>query len=204
MDAARVRNRVHRAFGLVAVVAVLAGCSGGSGTEQAAPTQASSAASSPAASASPSSTLTAAEQRAFEEATAVVLAYRQTIADLYSGARTDLNDLDKVATGDLLDRGLQNIQQGLSQGYRSEPLGVELELVSAEPVSISMNKEPPTIVVRACIDATGLTDVAPDGSRTRGARELSDYHLAMADYLPRPSWAVTRETAERSPEDRRC
>ncbi len=60
---------------------------------------------------SPTSTLSAEEQQAFEEATAVVLAYRQTITDLYSGARTNLNDLNDVATGDLVDQGLTNIQQ---------------------------------------------------------------------------------------------
>ena len=50
----------------------------------------------------------------------MVLAYRQTITDLYSGARTNLNDLNSVAAGDLRDQGLKNIQQSLSDGLTVE------------------------------------------------------------------------------------
>ncbi len=156
-------------------------------------------------SASPTSTLTPAEQEAFDQATAVALAYRQTGVDLYSGARTSVNDLnDVVAAGDLLDRELRNVSQGLSQGYRSEPLGAQLVLVSAEPVRIELDSDPSTVVVRACIDAGAVTDVAPDGTRTPGVREQLDYTVVKTDYLPEPGWAVLRVTGERDPEDRAC
>ncbi len=48
----------------------------------------------------------------------------------------------------------KNVSQGLSQGYSSEPAGAQLVLVSAEPVSIDLDADPPTVVVRACIDAS--------------------------------------------------
>ncbi len=126
MGSGRAVTALRRTGVLLAAGVVLVGCSGASDSVQ--PTQdASAPASMPPSSASPSpsSTLSAAEQAAFEEATAVVLAYRQTIADLYSGARTDLNDLDKVATGELLDRTCTTCQQGLAPGLsQSEPVGV--------------------------------------------------------------------------------
>ncbi len=106
--------------GLLAAGMLLAGCS--SDPDPVATTSPSAKPSTSAegvasASASPSSTLTPEEQQAFEEATKVVLAYRQTITDLYSGARTNLNDLNKVAAGELRDKGLKNIQQSLTDGW---------------------------------------------------------------------------------------
>jgi len=202
------------ALACVLLAGLVSGCSGGADPDQSggsagsSPTAAGPATPSPpaptaSATAAPDDGLTAEERVAFEEATEVVLAYRQTIADLYSGARTDLNDLDKVATGDLLDRGLRNIQQGLSQGYRSEPMGVQLVLVSAEPVSVDLGADPPTVVVSACIDATAVMDVDPSGNVAQGLREVSDYHLQMLGGSE-VGWYVAKETAARLPEDRRC
>jgi hypothetical protein len=148
--------------------------------------------------------LSAAEQQAFEEATAVVLAYRQTITDLYSGARTDLNDLDDVATGELLDKGLMNIQQGLAQGGRNEPQGAQLSLASATPLDVDLDGESDTVVIRACIDATTVTVVDPDGLRKPGVREMADYTVIRTTYLAPPGWAVSRVTGDEDPEARRC
>jgi hypothetical protein len=167
----------------------------------------SSALASPSASgsASPTSTLTAEEQQAFTEATEVVLAYRQTITDLYSGARTNLNDLNDVAAGELLDQGLQNIQQSLSDGWRREPQGVELVLVSASPLDFELAGNPNTVVVRACIDATEVTIVDPAGTRSSGIREELDYTVTRTSYLPDPGWVVTRvTTGNDDPKARQC
>jgi hypothetical protein len=201
------RHRSRRAGGAVLTIVaglVMAGCSGDAGDaargQSTPPVPPVSASASP----SPTSTLSPEEQQAFEEATATALAYRQTIADLYSGARTDLNDLDKVATGDLLDASLKGVQQGLSQGYRSEPQGVLLAISSAEPLSVELEANPPTVIVKACIDARALIDVGPSEDRTPGLRELSDYTVVKTDYLPGTGWAVARVSGAEDAEDRKC
>ncbi len=155
--------------------------------------------------ASPTSTLTPVEQEAFDQATAVVVAYQQTLVDLYTGARTDVNDLNSVvATGDLLDASLKNVSQGLSQGYRADPAAAQIVLVSAEPVRISPDKDPVTVVVRACIDQTSVTIIEPDGSSNPGLRDELDYTVVKTDYLPEPGWAVESMTGDPEPEDRAC
>ncbi len=162
-------------------------------------------ASQTTASPTPTTTLTPAEQEAFDQATDVAVAYQQTIVDLYTGARTDVNDLnDVVATGDLLDASLKNMSQGLSQGYSAEPPGAQIVLVSAEPVSIELDGKPPTVVVRACIDQTGVTIIQPDGSTNPGLRDELDYTVVKTDYLPKPGWAVESMSGDPDPEDRRC
>ncbi len=187
-----------------ALALLLTACSPDSPIPSTSPTPAASQTWA-SASPTPTSTLTPSEQEAFEQATSVALAFRQTGVDLYTGARTDVNDLnDVVAAGDLLDRELKNVSQGLSQGYSSQPAGAQLVLVSAQPLSIDLDADPPRVVVRACIDATGVTDVAPGGKRTPGVREQLDYTVVTTDYLPAPGWAVLKVTGERDPEDRTC
>ena len=193
---------------LATVGLLLAGCSStGDPAPTSTPTPVGStsttATASPSVSPSPSptSTLTAEQQQAFEEAAKVALAYRQTITDLYSGARTDLNDLNEVASGDRVDRDLKNVSLSLRKGWRSEPKGGQLVLVSAEPVKVTLKKDPPTVVVRACIDATAVTDVSPDGKREQGKRTLADYTV-MRQTPTR--WTVTRVTADLDVEDRLC
>lgn len=155
-------------------------------------------------SASPEPSLDARQQQAFEEATAAAVAYRQIIADLYSGTRSNLNDLNDVATGDLLDRTLMSVSKGISAGHRSVPEGVEVKLVSATPVRVQLDRKVPRVVVRACIDRTSITDVAPDGATRRGVRSVVDYHMIQTTQLPPPGWALTKLTAEEHPEDRMC
>ncbi len=193
--------------GVAAAGLLLAGCSSApdsSGTTGPAASSSTSASTEPSASASPSPTLTAAEQQAFEEATKVVLAYRQTITDLYSGARTNLNDLNEVAAGDLRDQGLKNIQQSLSDGWRRSPEGAQLVVVSAAPVEIGLLDDPNAVVVRACIDATAVTIVNPDGVATSGIREELDYTVTRTTYLPEPSWAVTAVSTNTDNSDERA
>ena len=186
---------------------ILTGCSSSS---EPAPDVSATAGASASATASaevlpsPTSTLSAEEQQAFEEATAVVLAYRQTITDLYSGARTNLNDLNDVATGDLVDQGLTSIQQSLNEGWSSEPVGAQITLFSAEPTQLDLNGDPPTMVVEACIDTSDVVDVSPDGVRDMGTRERAEYSVTRTDYLPAPGWAVSEVSGAERPEDRLC
>lgn len=189
---------------------LLAGCRGDTDTPPSSsgtpstPSGTSTTSASPSPSPSETSTLTAAQERAFREATDVVLAFRQTITDLYSGARTRINDLDNVVTGDKLDRERNNVQKGLVSGRRSEPRGVQLVLVSAEPVKINLKTNPPTVVVRACIDATAVTDIDQDGRESQGIRERLDYEVVKTTYLPDPGWAVKEVTGDKDAEDRTC
>jgi hypothetical protein len=132
------------------------------------------------------------------------MAYRQTITDLYSGARTRINDLDKYATGDKLERERSNVSKGLAEGYSSEPSGVRLVLVSAEPVDLELDSETPTVTVRACVDASGEIRVHPDGTRVSGVREQLDYLVVKTDYLSGSGWAVAQTSGKVDPEDRQC
>jgi hypothetical protein len=194
-------------LGIALTAVLLAGCgSDGPGAGASDPP----ASAAPSASAVPVLTdesgreLSAAEVEAFRQATDVVVAYRQTIVDLYSGARTDLNDLYKVATGELLDQNLRNVQQGLSAGRRVEPDGVQVVLVAAAPVRVDQAEGGLEIVVRACIDGSQVSTVQPDGSEVSGVREELDYTLAPALHLPPPSLAVSRVEGDPLPEDRTC
>jgi hypothetical protein len=188
---------------------LLAGCSGDpqpvDSSDRPSTSATGSAQPNGSTSPAPTSTLTAEEQQAFEEATKVVLAYRQTITDLYSGARTNLNDLNQVAAGEkVLDDGLVELQRSLSEGWRSEPQGAQLVLVSATPVSVSLDDGPDTVIVSACIDASAVTGVSPSGQRTPGKREAADYTVTRTTYLPSPGWAVTRTQVAKAEGERSC
>lgn len=192
-----------------ALVIVLAGCTDntpppGDGSPTIPVTSTAPNSSTPTPSAS--STLTAAQQQAFDDATDAVMAFRQTWVDLYTGARTNLNDLHTVlAEGDLLDASLKTVQQDLNSGVSSSPKGAQITLVSAEPVSIKLKKDPPTVVVRACIDATNvMTKLAEDASPHEGSREEATYTVVKTTYLPAPGWAVQEMRGQADPEKRRC
>jgi hypothetical protein len=194
------------AAALSAAALLLTGCSPDDTPPATTSSAPSSASVSPTTSASPSptSTLTAAQQEAFEQATDVVMGYSQTITDLYSGARTRINDLDTYATGDLLDRDRTAISLGVRKGIRSEPKGVQLVLVSAEPEKVKLKADPPTVVLWACIDATAVTDVHADGTRHPGSRTELQYTVVKTSYLPDPGWAVAGIKGAKNPEDRAC
>jgi hypothetical protein len=148
--------------------------------------------------------LTAAQQEAFEQATEVVMAYSQTVTDLFSGARTRINDLDNYVTGDLLEIERSGVQQSLSKGVRSEPKGVQLRLASAEPVKVSLKAKPPTVVLWACIDGTDVRGINIDGEVLPGKRERAQYEVVKTTYLPEPGWAVRSVKAAKNPEERSC
>ena len=189
---------------------LLAGCSPGRvdpvasvTPSDASPTPTSSPATTPA-SPSPSSTLTAAQQEALDQATDVVMAYSQTIIDLYSGARTRINDLDNYVTGDLLEVERSAVHKGLDQGNRSEPEGAQLVLASVEPVKVKLKSDPPTVVLWACIDGSAVTGVDADGTRHPGKTERLQYRVIKTTYLPAPGWAVIEVKGAKDPEDRAC
>ncbi|MGB7982386.1 MAG: hypothetical protein WCF36_16525 [Candidatus Nanopelagicales bacterium] len=188
---------------------LLVGCSVGSGPQEGAgssgvPSASATASASTSVDPTPSSTLTPAQQQAFEEATDVVMAYSQTITDLYSGARSQINDLDRYVTEPQLERERNAVSQGVARGVRSEPTGVQLVLVAADPVTVRLQAEPPSVVLWACIDATAVTDVLPDGTRKAGVRERAKYTVVQTGYLPEPGWAVQGVTGEPDPKDRAC
>lgn len=194
------RSIVPVAAGLT--LAVLGGCSGGQGpdpdssgsspTVTASPTQSTG---SPAPS--PTWSLTAAEQKAFEEASAAVLAYRQTGIDLFSGARTNLNDMDMVATGDLLNRDLSSLQKSLLAGWKAEP-GATVVLTWAQPLAASISASPPSVRVRVCIDLRGIQFTLPDGSHQQGTQGQADYTVVKTRRTAPHEWAVSAVTADES------
>ncbi len=63
------------------------------------------------ASPTPTSTLTAAEQQAVEEATEAVRAYDQTYLDILADPTPNINDINTVAAEPQLDIDLRNLQQ---------------------------------------------------------------------------------------------
>jgi hypothetical protein len=156
------------------------------------------------ASPSPSSTLTQAQQKAFDDAVQVVMDYRQIVVDLYSGARTRINDLDAVTTGAFHDKEVREVSRGLTLGYASSPKGVQLKQVSAEPVKFNLKRDPPTVVVRVCIDGTDVTITDPQGKTSKGVREELDYTVVYTTYRPVPVWAVSRAQGAADPKDRAC
>jgi hypothetical protein len=200
-------SATRRGAVLAVAALLLVGCTSGEPDEGAAPSSAPSASApptpSPALTDAEGRELTEDEARAFREATDVVVAYRQTIVDLYSGARTDLNDLYAVATGSLLDRDLRQLQQSLGSGARGKPTGAQVVLVEATPKTVALGSDS-RVIVRACIDATAVTGVAADGTETPGGREVSDYTVSRTSHLPAPGWAVTRVQGDADPKDRQC
>jgi hypothetical protein len=207
MGAGRVGRRAG-AVGLAAVLLVGCGSQEPEGSVTSSPTPSGSA---PAASPSPSPALTdaagreltEAEAQAFREATDVVVAYRQVVIDLLSGARTELNDLNSVVQGDLLDDDLRNMQRSIVDGRRVQP-AAEVVLVSSTPVSVDLGSEPAKVRVRACIDLTGITFTQPDGSQNQGTRGQVDYTVTKTDYLPAPGWAVVSIKGPADEGDRSC
>jgi hypothetical protein len=196
------------AAGVGALLVLTACSSGADGPSPSAPAASASSGAEASASASPastpSSTLTAAQQQAFDEAVAVVMAYRQTIVDLYSGSRSDLNALDEVTTGVLLQDNLKNVQQGLAGGRRVTPEGARLSLVGASALAVNLNDDPRRVVVMACIDSSRLTNIEGDGTASVGLREALEYEVVQTAYLPDPGWAVAEVRGAQDPKDRTC
>ena len=108
--------------------------------------------------------------------------------DLYTGKRTSMDDLAAVAVAPEVSIAARNISLAQTLHYRSEPVGAQVTLVSAEPQDVDLDGSPPTVVLRACIDATAVTAVK----------------LGAIDYLSKPAdadevfAALTREGDEKA------
>ncbi|HYN56924.1 MAG TPA: hypothetical protein VES03_06985, partial [Motilibacterales bacterium] len=109
-------------FHLAALLAgslLLAGCSGdaapSASTNPNTTPDASDSASSPA-SPSPTSTLTAEEQQAFDAATEAIRAYEQMFYDILADPQPNLNDMNTVAAQPQVALDLTNLQSILAKG----------------------------------------------------------------------------------------
>lgn len=145
-----------------------------------------------------------AERTAYDDATDAVAAYLQTVADLFTGKRTSLDDLAVVAVDPELSGAQRSIAQARALGHRSEPVGATVTFVWAAPYSIDLSGQPPTVVLRACVDATDLTAVSPAGQRQTGRRELLEYRVVQEDSVPRNGWAVSEVNQLQMARDRAC
>ena len=189
---------IHRTtrtlVGIFAAGFLLTGCSGDPAvvpdtSPSAAPSTSTSAeASSPA---SPSATLSAEEQKAFDEATEVVLAYEQAFYEILASADPQLNDLNYVATQPQLGTDLKNLQQILTEGNFTILSTGPTELIMADPVTIDLAAQPAVIVLDACVDQSGARGTQ-NGAEWTGPREAARYRVTKTDYLPPPSWAISK------------
>lgn len=146
--------------------------------------------------------MSGAQWQAYDGATEAVVAYVQTVADLYTGKRTSLDDLAVVAVAPELDVAQRSIAQARALGYYSEPLGALVALVSADPYSIELGASPASVLLKACIDTTDVITVTPTGTRRSGVRQRLEYLVLQADSGP-AGWVVSEVKNER-PQDRAC
>jgi hypothetical protein len=166
-------------YGLVVVVAVLAGCSVGTPPDDAVPP---SSAAAPTPEASPS-----AEDLAGEEALA---AYRGMWADFVAAGMTSdwqSPDLGQHATGVALTNLSRGLYADSANGLvtRGEPL-LSPEVVSAEPAG-----DPVRVVVTDCGDSTNWLKYREDGSLATagpGGRRLIN---AVVERQSDGSWKVS-------------
>ena len=187
------RTHVRTLAAAAALGLLLAGCTSdpapiASGT----PEPSASAPASP--STSPSSTLTAAQQQAVEEAAAVVLAYEQMFYDLLGDSTRPLNDINGFVTDPQLERdllSLQRLSSKVAQGRLVYESTGPIEIVSVDPVKVRLEADPPFIDLEVCVDKTSISGTE-DGQARTGRSESSLYRVARTTYLPAPGWAVSK------------
>ena len=193
----------------VAAVALLSGCGP---TTTASPEAASAWANSntdnsvPKPSESPA--LSAQEQVALDQAVEVVMGYRQTITDLYSGAATRVADLDKYLSGDKLIREKRNVEVGIRDGRRATPMGVKLREAGSSLIDFRSKANRTSVTVGICTDATDVISIRSNGSSARGVREFLNYSLVISNSenssSARPIWLITSTTGSPIAEEREC
>ncbi len=174
---------------LVAATAglLLAGC-----TSNPEPSETTSGIPSASASvsASPTSTLPAADQQAFDDATETVRAYEQMFYDILADPEPSLNDMNEVATQPQLALDLKNLQGIVSEGGFSITTTGPIVVASAEPITVNLDGDPATVTLVACVDKSAASGTNPDGSSFTGVRQKSQYRVVKTTYLPAPGWAV--------------
>jgi hypothetical protein len=174
---------------------LLAGCSGDPQPVDSSSTPSASATGraqpSGSTSPAPTSTLTAEEQQAFEEATEAVRAYAQTFYNILSDPTPTLNDLNAVAAQPQLALDLKSLQGILSAGEITFDKTGPVFVAAAEPTYVNLEGDPPTIVVVACVDRSANSGTEA-GDPWTGRRQQSRYQVVKTDYLPQPGWAVAK------------
>jgi hypothetical protein len=180
----------HALVAAAAVGLLLAGCtSDPEPSSSPSPTTSASASASASASPSPTSTLPAAEQKAVDEASTVILAYEQLLTDLLADPDPRLNDLNDLVTDPQLEIDLNNRRQLI--GAREtviESTGPK-SIAAVEPVNIDLKGDPPTVTLLVCVDSSAVSGVYQDKPFT-GSRQEMQYRVVRTTYLPDPGWAV--------------
>lgn len=153
-----------------------------------------SASASPSVSASPSSTLPAAERKAIDQATAVVLARAQMITDIPADPEPYLNAINAVSAQPQLDLDLSSLQDALIAVAKGELVFEAtgpVTLAKVEPIKVDLEGEPPTVTLAVCVDRSAVRGRV-DGKPTTGPREEALYRVVKTTYLPDPGWAVAQ------------
>lgn len=175
---------------------LLAGCSTDGATPIAPPSSVASTGANASASASPtpSSTLTAAQQQAIDETSAVVVAYEQMFYDLQADSDPYLNDINSVATAPQLDLDLLSLRQAVvlvAQGKKVVESTGPVTLATVDPVKVSLKSDPATVTLEVCIDKTA-TRSTYKGKVLDTTPQLARYRVVKTTYLPAPGWAVAK------------
>jgi hypothetical protein len=180
--------------GILAASVLLAGCSsqsdpGSAMSPSAGPSAGPSSDASVEASASPTSTLSAQEQQAVDEAAEAVLAYAQAFYDIFSDPTPNLNDMNNVAAQPQLALDLKSLQTILSTGETSLDKSGPVLLTSFEPLILDAWGKPPTVILLACVDRSANSGTE-SGKPWIGRRQQAQYRVVKTAYLPAPGWAV--------------
>jgi hypothetical protein len=174
---------------LVAATAglLLAGCTS---NPEPSDTTSETPSASASVSSSPTSTLPADEQQAFDEVTETVRAYEQMFYDILADPEPSLNDMNEVATQPQLALDLKNLQGIVSEGGFSITSTGPIVVASAEPASVDLESDPAAVTLVACVDKSSASGTNPDGSAFTGVRQEAQYRVVKTTYLPAPGWAV--------------
>lgn len=182
--------------GFVAAGILIAGCTSdpdpvATSSQSANPSASRSTEASASATPSPSSTLTAEEQQAVDEATEAVRAYAQTFYDILADPEPNLNDMNEVAAQPQLALDLKSLQTILSAGETSLDETGPVLLTSVEPFEVSLDGDPPTVVLVACVDRSANSGTE-SGEPWTGRRQQAQYRVVKTTYLAAPGWAVSK------------
>lgn len=170
---------------LSAVVAVLmiAGCSPdipGPGTDSQSPTE----------SAQPTKSGLTAKEQALADGVEAIRIYSQTYVDLFIDPSMPIDTLHEVAVDPALDQDLRSAATYRYEGWRNEP-GSTVSVLDGQLRSLETADKARRMAIWACIDTTAVRSVHPDGSRTRGGRQLLEFTLVETQLSTPGGWAVS-------------
>jgi hypothetical protein len=139
-------------------------------------------------------TLSAAKQKAVDEAAAVVLARAQMLTDIPADPQPYLNDINEVVADPQLDLDLSSLQDAVIAVAKGELVIQDsgpVTLGEVEPIKIDLKGDPPTVILAVCVDRSGVRGLV-DGKPTTGPRQKARYRVVKTTYLPDPGWAVAQ------------